>query len=370
MAPNRTHSVVLRRLVLLVAGIAALAAAATAGGAPNRPIAPTGSVAVVGEGGLYIVGARAGAKRLVAYSVVSAPAWSPTGRGLAYLADGALRARSIASRRNRMLMRVGEQFSAGPAWSPRGGRLAMVVHSPIGTGPRLVVVRVDGQRQLALRGHVSAFQVPQWSPDGRWIAYLGDSGAGGEPAVWVVRPNGRDRHIVRRGAVEYADGVSWSPDGRQIAFAGAAGSAGDGSAVVVANADGKRSRLAASVSTSVDEATLADVTWSPRGGRIAFLRLTAHENGLRSSSEVWVTGPGGTRLLAKARYIDELAWSPDGRWLAYLAEDSYGSTGPEMSVRVVRADGTGAHRLTRLHGDAFGLAWAPARSGAQARVTS
>jgi Tol biopolymer transport system component len=356
MAQIRTPG---RPLLLVAVVAAALVPVGGAGSAPEGPTTPGGRLAVVGGGGLFVVRARTGAKQLVDYAVVSAPAWSPSGSGLAYLANDALRTASLTSRHKHVLVRVGNELTAGPAWSPTGARLAFVQHTILGEEAKLVVVDPSGRHRRVLVRRVSPYQVPQWSPDGRWIAYLGDAADGAEPAVWLVRPNGLGRRIVRGGAVDYADGVSWSPDGKQIAFAGSGGD--DGSAVIVANANGKGSRTATSARSQVDQASLGDVTWSPRSGQIAFLRLVADEYGLRSSSELWVSGgPGDApRLLAKARYIDELAWSPDGRWIAYLAEDSYGPDGPVMSIRLVRPDGTGARRLTRLDGDASGLSWGP-----------
>ena len=50
------------------------------------------------------------------------------------------------------------------------------------------------------------------------------------------------------------------------------------------------------------------------------------------------------------------AWSPDGRWIAYVRRLP-GDTIRE--IWIMRPDGSGAHRLTSLHGTSINPAWSP-----------
>jgi TolB protein len=348
-----------RRLVVLVAALTAsvlvTGGVTSAAGESGRP---AGRLAIVSGGGLLVIGARTGAKREVATVVVSAPAWSPNGRELAYVAAGvytghsSLRSKSISSGKDRMISRLGGALSTGPAWSPRGDRVAFALDAAVDGSNHVDVVDRDGRHRHVVERDAAAFQVPQWSPDGTRIAYLRDSGGAGA-TIWVVRARGGDRHAVREGVLDYPESVSWSPDGKRIAFVG---SRGEGAAVMTMLANGARPRSVAAVHTTSDEAAVGNVRWSPGSGRIAFVRWTADAYGQRAASQLCLADArgGGERVLVRAQYIDELAWSPDGRWLAYLTEDR--ATGP-MRVWLVRADGSSNHRLARVGEEASGLDW-------------
>jgi len=105
---------------------------------------------------------------------------------------------------------------------------------------------------------------------------------------------------------------------------------------------------------------------APRGGarpslvagaarsQIAFMRDPAHEAG-DGHKELYVmnTDGSGQRLLARDTWMD-IAWSPDGREIAFFRVGS----SPRPGFYVVRADGSGERRLTR-NAMGSGLAWAP-----------
>ena len=83
--------------------------------------------------------------------------------------------------------------------------------------------------------------------------------------------------------------------------------------------------------------------WSPSGTRIAF----DHEDS--TGVHIATIRPDGTqrRALTSAPGVQEAPdWSPDGRWIAY---DAYSPTQPvfSTSIWVMKADGTGARRVTR-----------------------
>jgi dipeptidyl aminopeptidase/acylaminoacyl peptidase len=337
-----------KRLIFLAATLTALALAGGAGGSSGRYSGPKGRIAVEGNGYLSVINAGTGARREVAWIVESAPAWSSDGRALGYVADGALRWTSFPSGRQRVITGVGSKFSMGPSWSPRGGRLVFTLHGALAGTARLVVVGPDGRHRHVVDRSASSYQIPEWSPTGREIAYFRDSGD--DSAIWTVHPDGRGRRVLRRGVLDYPGSLSWSPDGRRIAFVGRPGASGAGVAVLVANANGTRPRAVASVTTEFDEASIGSVRWSPAGGRIAFLRWVP--DGVSDTSLCITDRRGVERVLIRDRFIDDLAWSPDGRWLAYLTEDP-------NTVWVVRADGSGRRRVSRLSEENEALAWRP-----------
>jgi dipeptidyl aminopeptidase/acylaminoacyl peptidase len=110
---------------------------------------------------------------------------------------------------------------------------------------------------------------------------------------------------------------------------------------MVAAAEGKQLRTVAAVSGGPDQATVGNVRWSPTGTRIAFLRWGQDAG---TDDELCVVDPsrGGERVLVRASSLDDVAWSPDGRWLAYLTENPSKPSGLPFSLWIVRADGAAA----------------------------
>jgi len=328
--------------------------AASARGSADAQRGPAGRIAVEGDGEVVVVDARGGHKRQVAVFVEGAPAWSPDGREVAYPAVGAIRATTIRSGRERTIMRTGGAFSVGPGWSPDGRRLAFAMHGAFAATARLVVVERDGRKRHTVDSRAASYQVPQWSPDGRTIAYLRDSDDA--PALWLARGDGLGRHVLRRGVYDYPDSVSWSPEGGRIAFVGLVGSRGTEAALVVASANGMRSRAVAGIAGDPGQASVGNVRWSLTGSLIAFIRWSQDAETDDALSVIDLRNDR-ERVLARAGSIDDVAWSPDGRWLAYLAENPARPSGVPFSVWLIRADGSAKHRLARLYERSDALAW-------------
>jgi dipeptidyl aminopeptidase/acylaminoacyl peptidase len=194
-----------------------------------------------------------------------APAWSPDGRWLAFLADRG-EDEDAVTQVWVMPARGGEarplttvaQGVTDFAWSPDSRRLALIIADPVRASgvpkpknpPPIVTERFhfkqDGDGYLgAQRSHLYLFEiatgqltqltsgehdesVPSWSPDGRQIAYMTQRGddSNRSGTVWL--------HLIepRAGAVErplaelngaYGDTPAglrpqWAPDGRRIAY--------------------------------------------------------------------------------------------------------------------------------------------------------
>ena len=164
----------------------------------------------------------------------------------------------------------------------------------------------------------------------------------------------------------------------------------DNSEIWSMNPDGsEQTRVLTALGDGVDYSLPA---WSPDGTRIAYTTWT-NEGGAPvniryqdQNASIWTMAVDGSdRRLVVDGGEDQAwvpAWSPDGQWLTYTltplersvstppqpqANAGPGQAGPPAavdgaSIWIVRADGTGARRLTPEGLDGFGAAWAPTGS--------
>jgi WD40-like Beta Propeller Repeat len=127
-------------------------------------------------------------------------AWSANGRTIAIAEEARpLYLKTLGG----SLKRLTRYEASAPAWSPSGRRIAYV-----STRDRLTVVDADGRGRRSLGGWGISTS-PSWSPDGRYIA-LADRGI-----VLVDMRTGRRQRVTRR--IGDNEPV-WSPDGALIAF--------------------------------------------------------------------------------------------------------------------------------------------------------
>ena len=138
--------------------------------------------------------------------------------------------------------------------------------------------------------------------------------------VFVVRAGGTGGHALLAG-----DYPAYSRSG-ELAYTL------DG--VWVARPDGTRRRHI--VPRFAEYLTYANPAWSPDGRWIAYVRV---DNG-HETSELWLVRADGSRLhgLTIVHVAQTPAWSPDGRWIAYVGDGG---------LSEVRADGSARRTLLR-----------------------
>jgi Tol biopolymer transport system component len=242
-------------------------------------------------------------------------------------------------------------FEQGSRWSPDGSRLAYSVARG-DTTAALHTISADGtdDRQIvSIEGRL-AFK-PTWSPDGRRIAFLlrersspfGMTGCCAE--IWMVDADGTDLHRVDE--ITETEGrptsPAWSPDGRYLAFA-RADYYGTSFQTWILDLVTRRIEYFASGD---------DPVWSPDGKRLAVA------NG--ESVEVLSVRLRGvlSRIEAPGR-LSELAWSPDGDWIAFAASKSNTPEGAyaERSIWVARPNGKDMTVVVRGEKDYWAPTWA------------
>jgi Tol biopolymer transport system component/predicted Ser/Thr protein kinase len=181
---------------------------------------------------------------------------------------------------------------------------------------RLVWVSRNGTEQ-PLAAPASGYLFPRLSPDGRRVATVISEQ---ESQIWLYDLS---RETLTRFTFEgnLNNAPVWTPDGKRIAFQ----SNKEGPANLfwqLADGSGGLERLTTS------EYLEAPMSWSPDGQLLAYLEINPS-----TQREIWVLRVGdpsaGTGQVRKAQpflrtRFDEVEprFSPDGRWLAYVSNES------------------------------------------------
>lgn len=290
--------------------------------------------------------------------------------------------------------------------SPDGTTIAFVVTvmdkaANRGAGD-IWLVPTRGGEPRRLTSSPAADMNPRWSPDGRTIAFI--SARSGSPQVWKIDPNGGEAVQLTRISTG-ASGVVWSPKGTHLAFVSSVfpdcpddesnrkrmeeieaskvkGRLFDHLLIRHWNAwsDGTRSHLfvvPATGGTAVDVTPgdfdvppIAlggdqDYAFSPDGSEIAFVRNTDPEflSGLGTNNDIFLTGSSGgaaKKLTTNKANDHSPRYSPDGRFLAYLAMARPGFEADKLSLILLdRKAGTAANLTESLDCSVGGFLWAP-----------
>ncbi len=363
---------------------------------------------------LYLMPVSGGAPRAVAQDRQSAsrPRFSPDGKRLAFLSDGADGAQVVVARADGKHRKVVTHFPGGVSefdWSPDGRSLVAVrSEAPAGSqsaGDPWVItrslIRRDGEGFLTNdHDHLSVVSAdgrgepvsitngafddsdPRWSPDGQWIAFVSnrtaDPDTNDNTDIFVVHPDGTDLHVVAA-TPGPDDTPRWSHGSDRIAFVGGK-RANDFYAtrplMVAALAGGLCLDLSGALDTWVAaDALLASSEakggglWSPDD---ATLYATFERHGADFLAAFPSVGGGAREIAGGRRHVETVRLAPGGaRFFATVGDATHL---PEICTFGV--DGSGETRLSHLN-DAFlaGLALSvperiEARNGAGDAVES
>jgi Dipeptidyl aminopeptidases/acylaminoacyl-peptidases len=285
-----------------------------------------------------------------------------------------------------------------PQISPDGSRIAVVVKTMdveknrYETHLHLVHTDTGEMRQITFSsGTGSGESSPRWSPDGKWLAFVsGRESKGKKPQVYRLPADGAGEAErltdLPQGAL--AD-IAWSPDGTRIAFrfrpqdevwreeaaeerkkkelstppreitrlhfreegAGFLPQAARWRLHVLDLATREVTQMATGGGEDADDGAFC---WSPDGEEVVVVRNVAADPDLAPNEEALFVVPAGglsegegpRRLNTALGPKNDPAWSPDGKYVAYLGHDDpvevWGVRNQHLWITA--ADGTGEAR--------------------------
>ena len=197
---------------------------------------------------------------------------------------------------------------------PDGSRLTpllrrdkLLIPFTIAAGGRTVVYRDDRHALFVSRASGTGLRRltttgvfdAALSPDGRLVAFTREDR---RPGIWMARTDGRaTRRLTQREDTQ----PDWAPDGSSILFARSIGEAADS---LMVQRLGEPPRV-------IGYGDLFQIAWSPDGNWIAYSddRDNPKWHGL------WLVRPNGASRHRVSRSTEIFAWSPDARRLAVVS---------------------------------------------------
>jgi eukaryotic-like serine/threonine-protein kinase len=193
------------------------------------------------------------------------------------------------------------------------GTLAYLVENGSSRDGRLVVVDRQGRVTPAF-DPVGAYLVPRLSPDSERVAYAASNPKTGQREIWIgdLRRGTRSRLILGKGS---ATDPIWNPDGRAVTYA----AIGEDGLMHVYSApiDGSREPVRLIQAPDRNRATFPRL-WLRDGSG-----LVVHGIGTSDDLVLWRPGSAVQEPLLAGPYSElEPSLSPDGRFLAYVSDES------------------------------------------------
>lgn len=198
-------------------------------------------------------------------------------------------------------------------WSPNGHYLAYASNENADRH-NIYVMDMRTKRRWQLTDHSANDTTPTWSPDGTEIAFI--SNRSGKYRVYKMDITGEKLNRLTKGGNDW--GPSWSPDGEWIAYNTLQP---DGFVYLyIVSADGRKPRQLARAGENG-----RSPAWAPDSKKIAF---STWELGIGPKIATIDVESGNLRRVTLGGRVPaghvfrkhSPAWSPDGKWIAYVSD--------------------------------------------------
>ncbi len=233
------------------------------------------------------------------------------------------------------------------AWSPDGKHIAFLALSQRDRW-QIYLINPDGTGIRQLTSQPFPKSAVQWLPGGQALSYSsGIWTTGFTPST--VTLDGAEAEV--RLTVTPVDPLSWSPDGSKLAYGGLAAATPHNVDVYSANPDGSRNTRLTN-----DPGEDFAAAWSPDGKYIAYLHSEGsaiYPPGMRTYLYLMRSDGSDQRQIA-SDVAGGIQWSPDGTRLAFVA---YGNGGSE--IHRVNVDGSSEARITVTISSNGPYSWLP-----------
>jgi len=242
-------------------------------------------------------------------------------------------------------------YPGQPRWSPDGKRIFHTNDLDEGSGDwaklSLAVVPAEGGKVKAVPIQFDEKMIkPAWgggndiSPDGKTIVFAGQTkkDTSWHWQIWTLPVvGGKLKQLTQTPASVLNGFPCWSPDGKTIAYVRARDvKAGFGEVnIYTVPVNGGEPKPLTSDSDSVK---CCPIAWSPDGKLIAYFSTDSANEGRAGILKILSVNDGVSRVVAKAKMVHvniELAWSPDSKRIAfnYAPTSTYGKV-----IRVISID--------------------------------
>lgn len=268
------------------------------------------------------------------------------------------------------------------AVSPDGKRIAYVLRTPRQAmespgNARNVIWMIDrkGGTPVRFTAPDASSSSPQWSPDGRWLAFMSTRPGDDAAQIYKMSPSGGEPERIS----EIDGGVksfAWSPDGKAIAYLTKRAPTKEEREATEGGRDwrasdvkGEARRLwvldvSSGKSTAVGkrEFHVEQFEWAPDSKRLVVQAgERADVDAVMMYSKLFIVDRKGgwTPLTEGQGKLGSIAWSPDGKTIAYLGAVDIHDPTPGV-VHVVGAGGGAKTKAitSDLAGTGQWLAWA------------